>query len=158
MRKLLSLVSLLFAIGAAGDSSLPLSAFPQSTLQIATPDARVHRFNIWIANNDRLRQQGLMFVKDLPANAGMLFIYAQPHRISMWMKNTFIPLDMLFIRADGRVASIVANTKPHSLDTIQATEDVVAVLELKGGTAAALNIRKGAVVMHPLFERRKPVN
>ena len=160
------------AATATADQPMPLSAFPQSTLQIATPDARLHRFNIWIANDDRHRAQGLMFIKDLPADAGMLFIYPQPHRIAMWMKNTLIPLDMLFIRADGRVAKVIANAKPLSLDNIESCapppnsellppersmhcadprEDVTGVLELKGGIAATLNIRKGAMVMHSFF-------
>jgi uncharacterized membrane protein (UPF0127 family) len=164
---------LLFIAAACGaDERLPLSAFPQSTLQIATPDARIHRFKIWVAEDDTRRSQGLMFVKDLPAGSGMLFVYSQPHRIAMWMKNTLIPLDMLFIRADGRVGRIAANTVPLSLDNIESCDappkayslppeqamhcadpkdDVIAVLELKGGVAASLNIRAGAVVMHPFF-------
>ena len=92
-----------------------------------------------------------MFVKDLPDEAGMLFIYPEPRQISMWMKNTFIPLDMIFIRADGRVAGISADAKPQSLAIIESTESVVAVLELKGGSAARLNIRKGAIAMHSFF-------
>jgi uncharacterized protein len=136
---------------ARADSAPSLDAFPKSTLQIATPDARLHRFNIWIAADDAHRERGLMFVKELPANTGMLFIYPAPRRVAMWMKNTLIPLDMIFVRADGRVSSIEANTKPHSLVNIESQEDVVAVLELQGGAAASLNIRKGAVLMHPLF-------
>jgi len=73
----------------------------------------------------------------------------------MWMKNTFIPLDMVFIRANGRVARVESNTKPHSLKNIESGESVLAVLELKAGTAAKLNIRAGAVVMHPAFVTAK---
>ena len=134
---------------------MPLSAFPQGTLQIATPDARLHPFKIWLAHDDLHRSQGLMFVKDLSPDTGMLFLYPAPQPISMWMKNTLIPLDMLFIRADGRVAKVVANTKPLSLDIIESKDNVVAVLELKGGTAAVLNIGKGALVMHPAFNPAK---
>ncbi len=130
---------------------LSLDTFPKSALQIATPDARLHRFNIWLAVDDPHRERGLMFVKELPPNAGMLFVYSSPRHVSMWMKNTLIPLDMLFVHADGRVSSIAANTKPHSLDIIESKDEVIAVLELKGGTAASLNIRKGAMLMHPAF-------
>jgi uncharacterized membrane protein (UPF0127 family) len=129
----------------------PLDSFPRSQLKIATPDARVHRFDIWIADTSARREQGLMFVKSLADDAGMLFIYPAPQPIAMWMKNTYIPLDMLFIRADGRVARVTPNTKPHSLETIESGESVLGVLELKAGTAAKMNIRAGALVMHPAF-------
>lgn len=123
-----------------------LAEFPRGELRINTPDARQHRFLIWLATTDAHRAQGLMFVRALPPDAGMLFIYSRPATISMWMKNTFIPLDMLFIKADGRIAQVVANTTPHSLETIRSQEDVVAVLELNAGTAQRLGIRRGAIV------------
>lgn len=123
-----------------------LRDFPTTQLVIRTPDARQHRFDVWVATNDRHRAQGLMYVRELPPQAGMLFIYSQPQRVGMWMKNTYIPLDMVFIRADGRIAQIEVNTKPHSLDTVQANEDVIAVLELNAGTAKRLNIRPGALI------------
>jgi uncharacterized membrane protein (UPF0127 family) len=129
----------------------PLDSFPRSQLKIATTDARVHRFDIWIADSNARREQGLMFVKSLADDAGMLFIYPAPQPIAMWMKNTYIPLDMLFIRADGRVARVTANATPHSLKTIESGESVLGVLELKAGTAAKMNIRQGTLVMHPAF-------
>src|SRR5262245_61588049 len=89
--------------------------FERSSLQIATPDARLHTFNIWIADDDALRARGLMFVKHLDADAGMLFIYPRSQPVAMWMKNTHVPLDMLFVRADGRIERIAENTKPMSL-------------------------------------------
>jgi uncharacterized protein len=131
----------------------PLENFPHSQLKIATPDARMHTFNVWIAADNPHREQGLMFIKSLPDDAGMLFIYPAPQPIAMWMKNTFISLDMLFIRADGRVARVETNTKPQSLKTIESGENVLAVLELKAGAAAKLGISSGAIVMHPAFDR-----
>jgi uncharacterized membrane protein (UPF0127 family) len=131
----------------------PLDKFPHSQLQIATPDARVHTFSVWIAADGLHREQGLMFIKSLPDDAGMLFIYPTPQPIAMWMKNTFISLDMLFIRADGRVARVESNTKPQSLKTIESGENVLAVLELKAGAAAKRGIKTGAIVMHPVFDR-----
>jgi len=125
--------------------------FPRSTLQIATPNARLHHFKIWVADNDQRRARGLMFVKHMAEDEAMLFIYPRAVRAGMWMKNTFIPLDMLFVAADGKVMHVAENTKPHSLETIESPHDVVAVIELKGGTAAKLHIGKGARVMHATF-------
>lgn len=144
------------AQGRSPDRSMEsLDAFPRTTLKVATPDARLHTFNVWIAADGARREQGLMFVKSLPEDSGMLFVYGAPQPIAMWMKNTFISLDMLFIRADGRVARVAANTKPHSLSTIESGENVLGVLELKAGTAAKLNIRAGARVLHPAFGSAK---
>jgi uncharacterized membrane protein (UPF0127 family) len=125
--------------------------FRRSTLQVATPDARLHTFNVWIADDDARRARGLMFVKQLPADAGMLFIYEEPQPISMWMKNTFIPLDMVFVGADGKVLNVVANTEPQSLKTIESKGDALGVIELNAGTAARLHIAKGALVVHAAF-------
>lgn len=125
--------------------------FPRSTLQIATPDAKLHKIDVWIADNDARRSRGLMFVEQMADDAGMLFIYPQPQSISMWMKNTHLSLDMLFVTADGRVHRVVENTKPMSTDTISSDGTVRAVIELKAGSAARLKIRAGAQVIHPAF-------
>lgn len=125
--------------------------FPRSTLTIATPDARLHTFKVWVADNDSRRSLGLMHVKELAADAGMLFIYPQPRQIAMWMKNTYLPLDMLFVAADGRVANVIANTVPHSLQTIESRAQVLGVIELKAGTAARLHIGAGARLQSPVF-------
>lgn len=129
----------------------PLSNFPQVALNILTPDARQHRFQAWIADTNAHRQQGLMFVKSLPDNTGMLFIFDQPQKIQMWMKNTLIPLDMVFIDANGRVDSIAVNTTPMSLSIIDSKNAVLGVLELAGGSTTRLGIRAGAIVQHPAF-------
>ncbi|HEV8330825.1 MAG TPA: DUF192 domain-containing protein [Steroidobacteraceae bacterium] len=137
--------------GADNDAQQLDRAFSRSTLQIATPDAKLHRIDVWIADNDMRRARGLMFVENMADDAGMLFIYPQPQEISMWMKNTHLSLDMVFVSANGRVHSIVANTKPMSLDTISSKGTVLAVIELKAGSAARMNIRPGAQVIHPAF-------
>jgi uncharacterized membrane protein (UPF0127 family) len=129
----------------------PLSSFPQTTLSILTQDGRQHSVKIWVAATDVHRQQGLMMVKSLATDAGMLFIFDRPQRIQMWMKNTLISLDMLFIDADGRVDSIAANTTPMSLNIIEAKSHVLGVLEMAGGNAAKLGINVGAIVKHPAF-------
>jgi uncharacterized membrane protein (UPF0127 family) len=155
MRVITLLWSLMFVLALPAQANTvaePLSAFPRDTLAIATPDARMHRFNVWIADSDRRRAQGLMFVKELSADQGMLFIYNTSQQVSIWMKNTFIPLDIVFIRADGRVARITPNAKPHSLATMDSGEPVMAVLELPAGTAKRLNIQRGAIAMHRVFD------
>lgn len=126
--------------------------FRRSSLQIATPDARLHTFKVWIADDYERRARGLMFVKQLADDEGMLFIYEQPQSIGMWMKNTFIALDMLFVAADGKVINVAANAEPHSLKTIESRGDALGVIELKAGTAAKLHIAKGARVMHAAFK------
>jgi uncharacterized membrane protein (UPF0127 family) len=138
----------------ASDAKELDQVFRRSTIQIATPDARLHRFNVWIADDESRRARGLMFVKHLNAGDGMLFIYPQPQTIAMWMKNTFIPLDMLFVTPDGKVTHVVENTEPHSLKTIESGGLVLGVVELAAGTAARLKIAPGAQVIHPAFAKR----
>ena len=84
-----------------------------------------------------------MFVRDLPENRGMLFLSEQPRVFNMWMKNTYIPLDMVFITADGRIATIAANTVPHSTAIVSSQKAVSAILELKGGEAERRQLHPG---------------
>jgi uncharacterized membrane protein (UPF0127 family) len=121
----------------------PLSAFPQSVLAIRTQAGNVHHFKIWVADRLSRQEQGLMFVRKLEDHTGMLFVYPSDQHLSMWMKNTLIPLDMLFIRSDGTISHIAANTTPQSLDIIEAPGRERAVLELDGGTTERLGIRVG---------------
>jgi uncharacterized membrane protein (UPF0127 family) len=125
--------------------------FSRSTLQIATPDAKLHKFDVWVADTDARRMRGLMFVDKLADDEGMLFIYPQQQQISMWMKNTHLSLDMLFVTANGRVHHVVENTTPMSTNTISSNGVVYAVVELKAGSAARMKIRPGAQVIHPAF-------
>jgi uncharacterized membrane protein (UPF0127 family) len=121
----------------------PLSAFAHGVLAIRTQGGNVHHFSIWIADRQDRQEQGLMFVRTLEDHRGMLFVYARDQHIAMWMKNTYLPLDMLFIRADGTIAHIAARTTPESLDIIEAPGKLRAVLELAGGTAGRLGIQVG---------------
>lgn len=148
---LVCLFAIVTATCAAADERVaePLSNFPQTTIEIATPDARLHRFKVWIADTHAHREQGLMFVRELPDDGGMLFVFPNTARVGFWMKNTFIPLDMLFIRADGRIDSIAANTPPFSEAVIHSDGEVQKVLEVKGGTAKRLGIKAGAIVNAP---------
>lgn len=120
----------------------PLSAWPQATLAIATKD-REHAFRVWVADTPARRTQGLMHVRELAADRGMLFLFDGPQLASFWMKNTYVPLDLLFVAADGRIIRIAENATPHSLDLISSMGPVVGVVELRGGTARRLGIATG---------------
>jgi uncharacterized protein len=113
-----------------------------------------HAFQVEVARNDADRAQGLMFRRNLAPDRGMLFDFARVQPISMWMQNTYIPLDMIFIRADGTVARVAENAEPLSTRTIPSGEPVLAVLEVPGGTAARLGIKPGDRIEHPLFSKR----
>jgi len=138
----------------ARDTAPALSArLDDSVLTIAS-SAGDHTFKVEVARSDDERRQGLMFRTELADDAGMLFDFGPaPRPVSMWMKNTLIPLDMAFIAVDGRIARIAAMTTPQSLTSIPSGEDVIAVLEVRGGRFAELGISEGDGVHHPLFRR-----
>src|ERR1019366_5947081 len=127
-----------------------LEQFPRSALNIHTRQG-LEWFTVWIADTPARSQQGLMFLKWLPEDQGMLFPQEAPRVTSMWMKNTLIPLDMLFVDAQGRVAYIRERATPQSEEIITAPVPVKAVLELAGGECAKLGIRVGDHVRHQLF-------
>lgn len=132
-------IALLATATAAGDDELD-AAFGKDVLIIEASAFACHRFDIYLASNDQQRSRGLMFVRDLPASTGMLFVYDSTRVISMWMKNTFIPLDMVFARRDGTVSSVAHQTEPQSLRSVASIEPVRFVLELNAGTAKRLFI------------------
>jgi uncharacterized membrane protein (UPF0127 family) len=104
---------------------------------------RVHRFTVEVARTGAEQARGLMQREALAPDAGMIFPFPAPRPASFWMKNTLIPLDMIFIRADGTIARVAANTVPHSLEPVGVAEPVAAVLEIPGGRAAELGITEG---------------
>ncbi len=108
-------------------------------------------FTAEIADSELTRQRGLMFRHDLPEDRAMLFDFGQARQVGMWMKNTYIPLDMVFIRADGTVAVVAENTVPHSLRVIGVEEPVLAVLEVAAGTAKRIGLKPGDRVRHRIF-------
>jgi uncharacterized membrane protein (UPF0127 family) len=120
------------------------------TLVLKT-DSGEHRYNVEVATTDSERALGLMFRRNLPESAGMLFIYEPPQRVGMWMRNTFIPLDMVFISADGRVHRIQPNTEPFSTDLIPSGGAVGGVLELNAGQADKIGLKRGDRVVYPGF-------
>ena len=124
--------------------------FEENSLTIdATHDS--FEFRVELAVSPAQRSQGLMFREDLDEDRGMLFDFGRPQVASMWMRNTYVPLDMLFIDAEGRITQIAANTQPLSDTVVASREPVRAVLELRGGVSAKLGIEPGDRVIHPLF-------
>jgi len=101
-----------------------------------------HRFTVEVAASPLEQQTGMMFRRSLAPDRGMLFPYSPPQPVGFWMSNTFIPLDMIFIRDDGSIARIATAT-PHSLEIVSSIEPIVAVLEIAGGRAAELGIKEG---------------
>jgi uncharacterized membrane protein (UPF0127 family) len=122
-------------------------------LSIATQGGQKQTFRVEVARNDADRAQGLMYRRSMPSDQGMLFDFGRVEPVSMWMQNTYLSLDMLFIRPDGTIARIAANTEPLSTRTIPSGEPVLAVLELNAGTASRLGIKPGDRVEHSIFER-----
>lgn len=123
----------------------------QETLTLVTAGGE-HPITVEIANTPEEKAKGLMFRTSLAENAGMLFPYAPPQEATMWMRNTYISLDMVFIRADGTVHRVETNTEPFSERVIASRGNVSAVLELKAGVAAKLGLKPGDRVRHELFK------
>lgn len=113
----------------------------------------VHSFSVEIAADDASRSKGLMFRKSMPEGRGMLFDFQNEQMVSMWMQNTYVSLDMLFIRRDGRILQIAENTEPLSTRIISSGGPVLAVLEVAAGTARKLGIAPGDRVAHSMFRR-----
>ena len=127
-----------------------LETFPKAELTIVSASGP-HKFMVEVATTPGQMEQGLMFRRSLAADAGMIFDYGAPSTAAMWMKNTLIPLDMLFVDARGRVINIHERAIPGSLDPIGAAAPARAVIELNGGTVARLGIKPGDQVIFPIF-------
>jgi uncharacterized membrane protein (UPF0127 family) len=146
---------LLSAAGSPGataqehESILPLSAFPRERIAIETRSARRHTFDAWRADTPQTRAQGLMFVRSLRPEQAMIFVYWSPQHVGMWMKNTLIPLDMLFVDGDGCVVKVHERAEPGALETIASEAPIVLVVELAGGVASNLGLRAGDRVVRP---------
>ena len=115
-------------------------AFGFGSLEVINDQGEAHHFDVYLATTPEQQRRGLMFVRQMPEDTGMLFIYEGGDYRSMWMKNTYIPLDMVFARADGSVSSIITNTVPQTLKSQASVEPVTYVLELNGGTTRRLGI------------------
>lgn len=147
-RSLLTLAAAAFA----APPGLAKPAVRLDPLEIVTPQGRT-RFQVEFAATDQAREMGLMFRKFLAPDRGMLFDFRIEKEVAFWMKNTLIPLDMVFIRADGHVYSIARNTTPGSLTPVPSGGPVRAVLEIAGGRAAQIGVLPGDRVLHRIFPR-----
>ncbi len=139
------LALLIVGHGAFAAETEPLEIVTKSGVQV---------FAVEMARTEEQKTTGLMYRKELADGRGMLFDFSPEQQISMWMKNTFVPLDMIFIRADGRILRIAENTVPQSLTIISSGGPAKGVLEVIGGTAKKYGIVAGDRVAHPLFKGR----
>lgn len=151
--------ALAFLAAVAGAAWAPAARaeevrFASDVVAVVTAGGR-YEFAVELALDDRQRAQGLMNRRALAAGAGMLFDFRAPQLVAMWMKDTYIPLDMLFIDAGGGIVDIAENTRPLSLATIASSRPVRAVLELNAGTARRLGIKPGNRVLHAIFEAKR---
>ena len=123
---------------------------PRDVLLVETGSSQ-YRFEVEVADDPAERAEGLMYRQSLADNAGMLFLYPQPQPVEFWMKNTPLSLDIVFVRADGTIARIAANTTPMSEDRIPSGEPVLAVLEVKAGIMQQLGIVVGDRLRNPKY-------
>jgi uncharacterized protein len=149
-RLICGMVALSTGAGSMADEALD-SAFSRDSIVIEASGSACYEFDVYLALTQEQQRRGLMHVRRLPQFTGMLFVYGGDDVRSMWMKNTLIPLDILFIRSDGSVESIARMTEPLSLESIASGEPVRYVLELNGGAAGELGIDSGSMVYLPEF-------
>jgi uncharacterized membrane protein (UPF0127 family) len=135
------------AVPAAEFAPAQLRDFPRDALSIRH-GGTTEDFHIWLADTPERQQQGLMFLTELPPGYGMLFPLPAPRVMTMWMKNTYIPLDMVFIGADGRILRIAHETTPLSTDIISSGVAISAVLEIRGGESRRLGLKEGDRVVY----------
>jgi uncharacterized membrane protein (UPF0127 family) len=150
----LAFVILFASFALASCAALAQQPLPVETIRIDTA-AGPHSFHVEIAADPASQERGLMFRRSMAADAGMLFDFHQSAQLAFWMKNTEIPLDMVFIRADGTVSSIEPNAVPYSTEPIPSAEPVRAVLEINGGRAHALGIKPGDRVHATIFHNAR---
>lgn len=125
-------------------------AFEKTTVVISASANACYLFNVYVAMTSEQHRRGLMFVRDMPEMTGMLFVYRQSRILGIWMKNTYIPLDLIFFAADGRIVDIYENAQPHTLESRRSSEPVNYVLELNGGISERLQIDTDSTVILPL--------
>lgn len=138
--------AIIFYFNAAVADDDLTNAFDTSTIIIAAEKDACYRFDVYLAKSRKQQIRGLMHVRHLPKFSGMLFIYPTANIRSMWMKNTYVSLDILFIREDGTISNIETNTEPLSLKSISAIEPVTYVLELNAGVTAKIHINTDSLV------------
>ena len=141
------LASLALVAACASSPSL-FPSLQQAKLQAKTAQG-THDFSVWIAADDKSRERGLMFVRELPPDRGMLFLFEFPQEVAFWMKDTVLSLDLIFIDPAGKVLNIAANARPYSLDPIESRGRAIAVLEVVAGTARTIDLKAGDTITLP---------
>ena len=137
-----------------GAAPEPLSAFPQSLLAIRTSSGKVVNFKIWEADTPKREEQGMMFIRDMDEHTGMLFMFPENRPVRMWMKNTYVSLDLIFLNAQGKIDYIAARATPESEAIIGPGTPEYAVLELKGGACEQFGIQAGDKILHKNFKKK----
>ena len=139
----------------AQEQGKPQTGLSRDTLVVETASGAQHRFEVELALTLRQQAQGLMFREQMADDHGMLFLYEQEQPLSFWMMNTLIPLDIIFIDANGEVINI-QHGKPRNVTPLPSSRPGLAVLEINGGLAAKLGIRPGDRLLHPAFGHKRP--
>jgi uncharacterized membrane protein (UPF0127 family) len=142
--------ALVLGLALAGPAAAACSA---GAVDLRRPDGQQARFSVELADTAEERARGLMFRDSMPSSSGMLFLYPAPQPASFWMKNTLIPLDMIFAERTGVVTHVHPMAVPGDLTAIDGGPDVLAVLEINGGLAARLGIVPGSVLRHPALDQ-----
>jgi uncharacterized protein len=145
-----AVIAALLCFGLALGTEIRAEGLEKQPLTFSASNGK-HRITVEVADTDSERSTGLMFRRSIGDDEGMIFIYPRDEPISMWMKNTYISLDMFFVRGDGTIHRIATDTEPFSEQTISSGENVRAVIEMKAGSAKRLGIKSGDKVEHPAF-------
>ncbi|HEX2590027.1 MAG TPA: DUF192 domain-containing protein [Rhizomicrobium sp.] len=143
-------VAVLLTLAGCSSWFSPAEALPIATITIDTPRGPV-AFQVEEAADSASQEMGLMYRKEMAPNAGMIFEFKHTQFVSFWMKNTYLPLDLIFVRANGTISTIEPNAEPLSTDSIRSAEPILAVIELNGGRAHQLGITSGARVHGAIF-------
>lgn len=154
----LAAVGVAFALASGSTSGIAVPRnppLPVTSVVIDASHGRVH-FTVEVAGDPASQERGLMFRTKMAPNAGMLFDFHAPTSPTFWMKNTILPLDMIFIRADGTISSIAHDATPYSETPIPSYEPVRAVLEINGGRSVSLGIKRGQRVHNAIFGNALP--
>ena len=154
MKKALVLLGVLAVTATAGiaqDNVAPIDFGPMESLVIKSKDAS-HTFSVEVADTLEEQARGLMYRESMPDDQGMLFEFSEPKIATIWMKNTAIPLDIIFVRSNGKILKIEHLATPYSLRSASSEASVAAVVELNGGRARELGIMPGDIVKHEFFE------
>jgi uncharacterized membrane protein (UPF0127 family) len=149
--RIISILCLSFLLSGQSNEGDDLdAAFDKDVIVIQASEHACYVFDIYLAMSPQQRSRGLMFVRHMPQFSGMLFVYAQASVLSIWMKDTYIPLDILFIRADGSIANIWTHAEPLSLASMRSIEPLNFVLELNAGVTERLRINTDSFVYLPV--------